>query len=66
MDNAGIETNLPKIIKPGDFKEIDDLQVIYSGLLRKYNSSKVDVKELLRNNLLYPKKEGIIWVEKIK
>ncbi|MCI8308759.1 MAG: hypothetical protein HFJ45_00775 [Clostridia bacterium] len=60
MDNAGIETNLPKIIKPGDFKEIDDLQVIYSGLLRKYNSSKVDVKELLRNNLLYPKKEGII------
>ena len=46
MDNAGIETNLPKIIKPGDFKEIDDLQVIYSGLLRKYNSSKVDVKEL--------------------
>lgn len=61
LENAGIETGLPELIKPEDFKKIEGLQEIYEGLLRKYASPKVNVAELIRNNLLiYKKKEGII------
>ena len=37
IEEAGIETKLPKIIKPDDFKKLDGLKQIYEGLLRKYN-----------------------------
>lgn len=59
MENAGIKTGLPELVKPEDFKDINGLQEIYSGLLRKYRYPKVDVKKLLRN-ICMPKKEGII------
>lgn len=59
LENAGIETELPEIVKPEDFKNISQLQEIYKGLLRKYRAPKIDVTELLRN-LCIPKKEGVI------
>ena len=36
LDNAGVDLNLPEIVKPDDFTHIDDLSVIYEGLLRDY------------------------------
>lgn len=61
IEKSGINTGLPTIIKPEDFKKIQGLQEIYGGLLRKYSSPKINVAELLRNNLLiYTKKEGVI------
>lgn len=61
LEKAGIETNLPELIKPEDFKKIEGLQEIYEGLLRKYASPKVNVAEFIRHNLLmYAKKEGIV------
>ncbi len=61
LENAGIKTGLPELIKPESFKEIEGLQQIYEGLLRKYSSPKINVAELIRNNLLiYAKKEGIV------
>lgn len=61
LEKAGIETNLPELIKPEDFKKIEGLQEIYKGLLRKYASPKVNVAELIRHNLLmYKKKEGVV------
>lgn len=36
LDNAGVETNLPTIIRPDNFKDIKNLNLIYEGILRKY------------------------------
>lgn len=41
LENAGIETNLPKIIKPDDFKYIDNKILVYEGVFRKYNKKDV-------------------------
>ena len=37
IEKSGIKTNLPEIIKPEDFKNIENIKQIYSGYLRKYN-----------------------------
>jgi len=61
LEKSGIKTKLPEIIKPEDFKKLDGLKEIYSGSLRQYQLPKIDIKEILRNNLVaYRKKEGII------
>ncbi len=62
MEKADIKTDLPDIVKPEDFKNIKELQEIYVGLLSKYQFPKINVVELIRNNLLMytNKKEGII------
>ena len=62
MEKADIKTDLPDIVKPEDFKNINELQEIYEGLLRKYQPPKINVVESIRNNLLMytNKKEGII------
>ena len=36
IENAGIEINLPKIIRPEDFKFINNKDFVYKGLLQKY------------------------------
>ncbi len=36
LDQAKIETNLPEVVKPEDFKQIEVIKEIYSGFLRKY------------------------------
>ncbi len=59
MENAGIKTELPEIVRPENFKNIEGLEEIYSGLLRKYKAPKIDVTRLLRN-ICMQKKEGII------
>lgn len=38
MEKAGINTKLPDIIKPEDFKQLEDSKLIYSGPLRKYRA----------------------------
>ena len=47
MENALINTDLPDIVKPDDFKKINGIEEIYSGFLRDYStlhvSSKVNV-----------------------
>lgn len=40
METSKIDTRLPDVVKPEDFKNINNLQEIYKGLLRKYPSSK--------------------------
>lgn len=36
LETSGIETNLPKIIKPDDFKYMEDKDLVYEGVFRKY------------------------------
>lgn len=56
MEQAGIETKLPEAVKPEDFKKIENLEKVYSGLLRKYNISKrkdnikLQMEDMLINN----------------
>lgn len=60
IEKANINMELPTIIKPEDFKNVEGLQEIYNGLLRKYNETKLDVAKILIENLsTYTKKEGI-------
>lgn len=36
MDQANIDTDLPEVVKPEDFKKIGNLQEIYQGFLKNY------------------------------
>lgn len=38
LEKSEVEKGLPDIIKPEDFKEIDRLNFVYSGMLREYSS----------------------------
>lgn len=38
LEHSNTEYNLPDMIKPEDFKEINGLDVVYSGILKEYNS----------------------------
>lgn len=60
IEKANINMNLPTVIKPEDFKNVECLQEIYNGLLRKYNETKLNVAKILIENLsTYTKKEGV-------
>ena len=61
LEGANIKTNLPEIVKPEDFKNLDNIEEIYCGLLRKYRVPMGNLRELIRNNILiYNSKEGIV------
>ena len=36
LDESEVDTELPEIIKPIDFKKIDNLDLKYSGFLKNY------------------------------
>lgn len=55
LDNARIKTNLPEMIKPEDFKNIEGLKEVYKGLLRNYHVVKIDIAKLLREKTLTKK-----------
>ena len=38
LEQSEIVYDLPDLVKPEDFKEIDNLDVVYTGALREYNS----------------------------
>lgn len=38
LEQSKIDSNLPDLVKPEDFKEIQGLNVEYSGILKEYNS----------------------------
>jgi hypothetical protein len=52
LNEAGIENNLPEIVKPEDFKKLPNSKLIYKGKLRKYNKKSniqiISLEELLR------------------
>lgn len=61
IEEAGVDLNLPEIIKPEDFKYVQYFEIIYEGLLRKYKPPKDNIKERIRKNIrTYTQKEGII------
>ena len=42
MDDSDIDNNLPDVVKPEDFKYIDNINLHYSGLLKDYSSRVVE------------------------
>ena len=62
LENAGIKTNLPEIVKPEHFESLEDINEIYYGLLKKYRAPKDSLKDLIRENLLNysNQKQGLI------
>ena len=45
IENTGIKTNLPEIIKPEDFKKLENTKLIYQGKLKDYNVEKIKILE---------------------
>lgn len=61
LEKSGIKTNLPEMIRPEDFKKLEDSSIIYDGLLRNYQSSTININEKLKEKLLsHIKIEGIV------
>ena len=50
IENAGIKTNLPEMIKPEDFKNLENIKLIYNGKLKDYNVEKVTILKNTKNN----------------
>lgn len=49
MEEAGVNTGLPDIVKPEDFKQINGLETIYVGLLKMYEPPKIKASEFIIN-----------------
>lgn len=61
LDKSDIKNNLPEMIRPEDFKNIEDSSIIYEGLLKNYQSSDRKINKKLEEKLLkHIKVEGII------
>lgn len=53
LNKSGIETNLPEIIRPDDFKRLRDLKLKYEGELREYNPRQnVKKNSKFKNDLI--------------
>ena len=48
LQEIGVEDELPKLIKPEDFKRIKNKELVYSGLLRDYKYNNVNEVEYAR------------------
>ena len=61
LDKSDIKNNLPEMIKPEDFKKLENSSIIYDGLLKNYQSSAININEKLKEKLLsHIKIEGIV------
>ena len=40
IENAKVDTGLPEVVKPEDFKYMKGLKEVYNGLLKDINISK--------------------------
>ena len=52
LEKSNVCTYLPNAIKPEDFKNIIGLNEVYNGLMRKYNYTELNIKQLLEENIL--------------
>ena len=52
LDKSNIENNLPEMIKPENFKNMQGLNKIYEGLLRKYKTPRSSIIERISENIL--------------
>lgn len=57
IEIAGIKTSLPDVIKPEDFKLLENIKLVYEGCLKDYNVEKIKLLEKLLNAR---KREAII------
>lgn len=60
LETAKVKVDLPQIIKPEHFKNINGLNLIYNGKLKNYKWANQNVTEALKNLIVYKGKEGII------
>lgn len=45
IETSGVRTNLPDMIKPEDFKKLENIKLVYKGELREYNIEKINLLE---------------------
>lgn len=52
LDESGVKTELPNVVRPEHFKTIDGVEEIYSGLLRRYSSSRRKLLGIFNNKVV--------------
>lgn len=61
LEKSGVKTNLSDLVRPEEFKNINNLKLIYTGKLSKYKGKKEKILRCLEDNLkFYSKKESTI------
>ncbi len=52
LEGIGIDTKLPEIVKPEQFKQLNGLQEIYEGLLSQYKVPKQSITKIIKNAVI--------------
>ena len=60
LEEADINTELPILIKPEDFKKIDNLELVYKGYLREYKSECSNIELLKKGIMIAGRKQSIV------
>ncbi len=61
LKKANVKIELPELVRPENFKDIENAKIIYKGLLREYRKARVKPLEYIKNGLeIIKRKEGII------
>ena len=59
LEESGIRTNLSELVRPEEFKNIDNLKLLYKGKLNRYKSKKDEILRCLEDSLhFYTKKKS--------
>lgn len=51
LETSGVESELPDMIKPEDFKNLENAKEIYNGKLKDYNVEKLKLIDKIKNNI---------------
>lgn len=57
LETSGVESELPDMIKPEDFKNLENAKEIYNGKLKDYNVEKLKLIDKIKNNI---RKEALV------
>lgn len=50
LEINGVQTNLPELIKPEDFKKIENIQLVYRGKLKNYK--RKNTREIVKEKII--------------
>ena len=57
LETSGVEIELPDMIKPEDFKNLENAKEIYNGKLKDYNVEKLKLIDKIKNSI---RKEALV------
>ena len=55
LEESKIENNLPELVRPENFKELENIKLEYDGYLRTYKNNKINVEK--NEKIMYDMKQ---------